>query len=107
MTLTATNASGSDAEVKTNLITVSSPPTGGITLSVRAYKVKGVQNADLSWSGATGANVDVFRNGTKVVTTANDGAYTDVIGGKGAGTFTYKVCEAGTSVCSNSALVTF
>src|SRR6185503_4944702 len=106
VSLTATNASGSDPEVKSSYITVS--PTGGITLSVRAYKIKGNRNADLTWGGATSTNVDVFRNGTKVQTTANDNFYTDAIGGKGAGTFTYKVCEPGsTTTCSPEVAVSF
>ncbi len=107
VTLTATNASGSDPEVKTNLITVTAPPTGAISLSVRGYKVKGVQNADLTWSGATTTNVVVWRNGSVLTTIANSGFHTDRIGGKGAGTFTYKVCAAGTTTCSPEVSVTF
>jgi hypothetical protein len=105
--LTATNTSGSDAEVKTNYINVTAPPAGGITLQVIVYKVKGVRNADLSWDGAASTNVDVFRNGIKVATTANDEFYTDPIGGKGGGTYTYKVCEAGTTTCSPDMTVSF
>jgi subtilisin family serine protease len=107
VSLTATNASGSDIEAKSSYITVTAPPAGAITLSVRAYKVKGVRNADLTWDGATSTNVDVFRNGTKVATTPNDEFYTDTIGGKGAGTFTYKVCEAGTTTCSPNVSASF
>jgi extracellular elastinolytic metalloproteinase len=82
-------------------------PTGGITLSGTGVKVKGVRNVDLTWSGATSTTVDVFRNGVVVTTTANDGAYRDAVGGKGGGSFTYKVCEAGTSTCSNTITITF
>ena len=81
---------------------------GGITLSASGYKVKGVHHADLTWSGATSANVDVFRNGAVVATTPNDGAYTDNTGQKGSGSsYTYQVCEAGTSTCSNVDTVNF
>ncbi|MFO7893789.1 MAG: S8 family serine peptidase [Longimicrobiales bacterium] len=73
----------------------------GITLSVSAYKVRGAQYADLSWSGATSTNVDVYRDGAVVATTANDGEYTDITGVKGGGSAVYKVCEAGTNTCSN------
>ena len=38
---------------------------------------------DLSWSGATSTSVDIYRNGARIVTTANDGFYTDRIGGHG------------------------
>jgi hypothetical protein len=69
--------------------------------------VNGKRRADLTWSGATSSNVDVYRNGGRIVTTANDGFYTDRIGGRAHATFTYQVCEAGTQTCSNQATVTF
>ncbi len=71
-----------------------------ISLSVNGYKVKGTKRVDLSWSGTTATNVDIYRNGSVIATTANSGSYTDAIGGKGGGSYTYKVCEAGTSSCS-------
>jgi hypothetical protein len=80
---------------------------GDYTLTASGYKVKGVQRADLTWSGATGASVDVYRDGVKITTTANDGAHTDVIGKKGGGSYVYKVCDAGTTTCSNEAPVAF
>jgi hypothetical protein len=60
---------------------------------------------DLRWTGATSTRVDVWRNGSKLVTTANDGFYTDSTGENGSASFTYKVCEAGTSTCSNTVRV--
>jgi hypothetical protein len=51
--------------------------------------------------------VDVWRNGVKTTTTANDGIFTDVIPGKGGGSFTYKICEAGTSTCSAEVSASF
>jgi serine protease len=62
---------------------------------------------DLSWSGATGSNVDLYRNGMVVATTGNDGFYTDSPGGRGHATYTYEVCQAGTQTCSNQVIVTF
>jgi len=82
-------------------------PTGGYTLAASGYKVRGVQHADLTWDGANGANVDVYRDGAPIATTPNDGAYTDNIGAKGGGSYVYEVCDAGTSTCSNEATVTF
>lgn len=83
------------------------PPTATITLSARGYKLKGLQTVDLQWSGAGTPSVDIRRNGTVLTTVANNGNYTDPINLKGAGSYTYKVCEAGTATCSNEALVTF
>jgi hypothetical protein len=82
-------------------------PTPGITLSARGYKVQGRNTVDLSWSGATSSNVDVYRNGVVVATTSNDDFYTDSPGSRGHATYTYKVCEAGTQTCSNQVTVTF
>ena len=42
----------------------------------------------------------VHRNGNVLTTTGNDGSHTDAIGGKGGGTYTYKVCDGGTAICS-------
>jgi subtilisin family serine protease len=84
------------------------PPPGDFPLSARGYKIKGRQQVDLTWSGADTASVDVYRNNSLRVTTTNDGAWTDGIGAKGAGTYTYRLCEAGTTTtCSNTVTVTF
>jgi subtilisin family serine protease len=104
-------ASGRDDKYGFGLVNVKNAlgvaPVANITLSTTGYKVKGVMKADLSWSGATSLNVDVYRNGAAVTTTANDGLYTDNTNQKGNGTFIYAVCEAGTSVCSNDSVVSF
>jgi hypothetical protein len=81
--------------------------TENFSLSAIGYKVKGLQKADLTWSGTTSANVDVYRNDTLIVTTANDGFHTDNINAKGGGSYTYKVCEAETETCSNNVVVSF
>jgi hypothetical protein len=73
----------------------------------RGYLVNGRRRADLSWSGATSIRVDIYRNGVFRVSTTNDGFYTDRIGGRPPGTFTYQVCNSGTNTCSNQATVTF
>lgn len=79
----------------------------GLELTANGYKVKGVPAVDLRWANAAGASVDIYRNGTLVVTTANDGAYTDTLNTKGGGVYDYKVCEAGTSLCSATSTVVF
>ena len=76
---------------------------GGVTtisLSVTTYKVQGQKYADLTWSGATSTDVDIYRDSNPPYTTANDGAYTDGPLGKGGGSATYRVCEADTTTCS-------
>ncbi|MCW2608387.1 MAG: serine protease [Frankiales bacterium] len=72
---------------------------GAVTLTARPTKVKGVQRVQLSWSGATGSQVLVRRDGGTLLTTANDGSHLDTVGGS-SGRATYAVCEADASVCS-------
>ena len=100
ITASVTDDGGLTGSDSTTVVVAAS---GGITLSVRAYKVKNTKYADLTWSGAASTTVDVYRNGIKVATTPNDGAYTDKPGKLSAAT--YKVCEAGVATCSNSVTV--
>lgn len=104
VTLTVTDNGGATSTA-TSTVTVSAPASG-ITLSTRGYKQRGSERVDLTWSGATGSTVDVFRNNVRVASPVNSGAYTDVLG-KVSGTFSYKVCNTGTTTCSNVSSVTF
>ncbi len=73
-----------------------------ILLSVNGYKVKGKKTVDLTWSGATGTTVDIYREGAFLLNTPNDGDYTDSTSMKGGGALTYEVCEQGsTTSCSD------
>jgi N-acetylneuraminic acid mutarotase len=83
------------------------PTPEPITLSAKKKKVQGINTVRLTWSGATSANMEVYRNGVVVATTANDGSYDDSTGDSGQAQYTYKVCEAGTQTCSSDVLVTF
>jgi len=87
--------------------TATPTPTPGITLSAVGYKVHGVNTVDLSWSGAISSQVDIYRDGIVRARTANDGFHTDSTGGRGQATYIYKVCEAGTSTCSNEVTMKF
>jgi len=98
VTLTVTDNSGASAAA-TQIVTL-------IRLSARGSKLKGLEKVDLSWSGPSGASFDLYRNGGKIATVQAT-AYTDNLNSKGSGTYTYKVCAAAVSVCSNEASVTF
>jgi len=84
---------------------VTPPPAGDISLSATGYWAKGKNKVDLSWSGASTSSVDIYRNGSLRTTTSNDGAYTDSF--KTSGSYTYSVCDQGTSNCSSDVTVTF
>ena len=104
VTLTVTDNLGA-TNTTTRTVTVTAP-TSGITLSTRGHTMRAGSRVVLTWSGSTGTVVDVFRNGTKVASPANNGTYTDMLGTV-TGTFSYQVCNAGTTVCSNASSVTF
>jgi subtilisin family serine protease len=81
------------------------PPPAGITLTVTKVKSGGQNFARLTWAGATSSpDVDYYRTTTRY-STANDGQHDD--GPVSRGTYTYKVCNAGTTTCSNSVTVKF
>jgi len=101
--ISVTTPSGTGTSNDSFTVTVP-PPT--ISLTARGYKVKGLEKADLSWSGPSGASFDLYRSGTKIATVQTT-AYTDNINTKGPGSYTYKVCEAGATTCSNDATVSF
>jgi PKD repeat protein len=84
-----------------------SPPPSSIQLSVRGWVDATKQYMALTWSGATGATVDVYRNGVFLRSETNDGRYTNSRNLPGSSQYTYKVCQAGTTICSNEATVTF
>ena len=94
--------------VWSNTATGVTSAAASILVTTDGYKIKGRQNVDLTWSGATSTNVDIVRDDAVVATVANalDGT-TDAIGAKGGGTYVYAVCEAGTSICSDNAVVVF
>ncbi|HYH94590.1 S8 family serine peptidase [Hyalangium sp.] len=102
VSLTVTDNQGLSS-TRTQTVTVTAPTSISLSATKRTQGKR--RYVDLVWSAASGTSVDVFRNGTKVVTTANDGAHTDQV--SAAGSYTYKVCNAGTTTCSPNVTVTF
>jgi hypothetical protein len=84
------------------------PPTlpgmNGISLKGERVTTNGKQVVHLRWSGAAGARMDIYRNGVTRRITPNDGFARDYP--QRARSYTYKMCEAGKSRCSNSVTVT-
>src|SRR5207248_8531965 len=84
------------------VLTVEYTESAPFTLSAARRKVGGINTVRLTWSGATSASIDVYRNGPPpIATVPNTGVYTDSTGDTGRARYTYRVCEAGTSTCSN------
>jgi hypothetical protein len=116
ITATVSDRAGASRSASSAIVVAASAPTptpspapspAGPQLTVKAYKVKGAQYADLSWSGMSSSSVVIRRNGAAVGTTINDGKHTDIIGAKGGGSSVYQLCEVGSSVCSNHATASF
>ncbi len=104
VTIAVTDDDGAtDSESKS--VTVTDPVTGYIILTATGRKVRGIRYVDLSWSGNS-SNVDIYRDGGIIEEDMDGSTYTDNLQ-RSSGTFTYQVCETGTSTCSNEASVTF
>jgi len=101
VTLTVTDNEGASSS-STKTVTVSDGAASNITLSLSSRKRRGTKYVDLAWSGVNGGSVDVYRTyggSTSSFSTANDGAHTETVSGRG--TYTYKVCESGSNTCSD------
>ena len=61
-----------------------------------------MHHADLAWSGGNTAEIDIYRDQQLVATVPNSGSYTDNIGTKGGASYSYDVCESGTTTCPNA-----
>jgi hypothetical protein len=73
---------------------------------------RGSVKVDLRWTGGA-STVDVQRQNpgaasfTVIATTSNTGSYRDNLGKRpAAGTYTYRVCNSGTTSCSGNATAT-
>ncbi len=104
VSLTVTDNEGA-TDTSSQSVTVTEPAPS-FDLTANGYKVKGRHRADLTWVGNSGA-VDIYRDGNIVASNVGGSSYTDVIGAKGSATYTYKVCNAGTSTCSDTEVVSF
>ena len=81
------------------------PPPSSFTLS-SVVRVRGTTRVDLFWIGSNAPNIVVYRDNSAIATVTNSGSYSDNMG-KRHGTASYRVCNAGTTVCSNTISVTY
>jgi PKD repeat protein len=68
---------------------------------------RGAQKVVLSWSGSSATSYDIIRDGSTVATVSNVTTFSENVGRDGASSYIYKVCEAGTTICSNEVTVVF
>lgn len=102
VTLTVTDDKGATASIG-RTVAVTAPV---IDLSASGYKVQGAKHVDLSWTGAAGASMVIYRDGAEITVTENDGAFTDIVGERGrVRSISYQICEASSSFCSNTVIL--
>ena len=105
VTLTAMNACDSDSQSKPDYITVEPVPPSNIVLTATLVSKgkSGKTAVNLAWTGANGSNVDIYRDGGFLTTTANDGSYSDKDGASGN---EYQACEESSATnCSSGTTV--
>lgn len=102
VTLTVTDSGGATAST-TRSVTVSN----GVSLTTVGSKVKGVPRVELKWQGISTPTATIYKNNAVLATVSNVGSYVDTFTSKGGGTFVYRVCDTGTTRCSNDATVVF
>ena len=91
------NEGASDTSYQT--VTVSDG-SGGSDITLSGTRDNSGRNITLTWSGASGTNVDVFVNGSKNGSTANDGEAGYTVNKRSS--YRFKICETGsTTSCSN------
>lgn len=78
-----------------------------IELSTSVSNGKKGYSVDLEWVNASTRKVEVYRNGTVISTTNNDGAYSDTLASDAYGMYTYKVCDQSSGNCSNISSISF
>ena len=107
VTLTVTDDDGATDNASQN-VTVSGGGGGGaIVLSVGVRRSGPWVHHDLTWTGSDGGQARISRDGSVLVTTADDGAYSYRVGRNVTGSDTYRVCDVEDGVCSNDVTVTY
>ncbi|MEO7271710.1 MAG: matrixin family metalloprotease [Vicinamibacterales bacterium] len=107
LTASVTDSAGATGTA-TVAVTVTAVPAGPIALTAALTMAKSGARVELRWSGAVGTNVDVYRNGSRLTTTANDGSDTDNLGKRTTtGSYLYTVCASGTRTCAPGVTVSF
>ena len=89
----------------TEIVQVATTVATAISLSAATGKYRNSKWVDLEWSGAVGSIVDVYRDGSVLATTDNDGSYRDSTVRNRDKVTSYRVCEHDTSTCSDEVSV--
>ena len=105
VTLTARDREGATGTASKQ-VTVPGPQFP-ISLSLTTRTETNKQIVTLSWTRAQGPTLYLYRNGLVLNSTPNDGKQAVSKNFSGPATYIFKVCEAGTAICSNPATAQF
>ena len=104
--LIVTDNDGDSDSITRNVSVASEPAPAEFVLSIAPLDIGGRNYAELTWSGGETSRVDIYRNGSRIRSSSNDGYYRDNLR-RDTGTFTYRICEQNRNVCSNDAVINF
>jgi hypothetical protein len=99
ITVTARDAAGNTGTDVLS-VTYTPPSSSSVVLSGQLVPTKWRKMAQLTWTTASWGSAAVYRNGVKIRTTTNDGSFSDSL--RYPGSYTYKVCDAYGTACSNT-----
>ena len=105
VTLTVTDGEGQTGSVSRE-VTVTRPTSQLAIERILRNRATFEFAVDLTWSGASGTLVDLYRNGILVDIPNNDGVHRDSFR-RYETSFTWKICEQQSTVCSNEVSVVF
>ena len=87
-------------------VSTTPPPPSSVTLSAEAIDRRWRDQVRLAWTTASWTEAWIYRDGTLIAQTGDNGAFTDTIRGA-SGDYTYMVCAPDAATCSNSVTVHF
>ncbi|HKE83962.1 MAG TPA: putative Ig domain-containing protein [Vicinamibacterales bacterium] len=105
ITVSARDAAGN---IGTDVLSVTyTPPVASTSVVLSAQigrdSFRWKRYVSLSWTKAPWSGVYVYRNGSRITRTPNDGSFSDSI--RSSGTYNYKICDPNGTVCSNTVTV--
>ena len=78
------------------------------SLYIDAYlNARGKHRVELSWDTLTSKKVDIYRDGVRIKSKRNKGAFINRINAHSSANYTYKVCEHESDICTQNAFATF
>jgi hypothetical protein len=102
-----TDNAGATASSQVSITVTVLPPTSATLTAKTSVLADGTQKVGLYWTGLPGSVAAVFRNNTKIDTTANDGSKGYNMPTKTTATYSFFVCSNGTTTCTNTVKVVF